>query len=110
MQHSLVKENCGFTRWVDPRPIFPHAEYISYLQNRIFDLEREVSNRNDEEERDNNNGGASQVQVCPDPYCCCPCHNKNVGPPTSPPHPQQTTTMGGYYGEGSTQFGMWEHY
>jgi hypothetical protein len=110
MQHSLVKENCGFTRWVDPRPIFPHAEYISYLQNRIFDLEREVSNRNDEEERDNNNGGVSQVQVCPDPYCCCPCHNKNVGPPTSPPLPQQTTKMGGYYGEGSTQFGMWEHY
>jgi hypothetical protein len=29
MQHSLVKENCGFTRWVDPCPIFPHAEYIS---------------------------------------------------------------------------------
>jgi hypothetical protein len=72
MQHSLVKKNCGFTRWVDPRPIFPHAEYISYLQNKIFDQEREVSNRNDEEERDNNNGGASQVQVCSDPYCCCP--------------------------------------
>jgi hypothetical protein len=110
MQHSLVKENCGFTRWVHPRPIFPHAEYISYLQNRIFDLEREVSNINDEEVRGNNNGGGSQVQVCLDPYFCCPCHSKNVGPSTSPPQPQLTTTMGGYCGEGSTKFGMWEHY
>jgi hypothetical protein len=59
MQHSLVKENCGFTRWVDPHPFFPHAEHISYLQNRIFDLEREVSNINNEEERDNKNGGVS---------------------------------------------------
>jgi hypothetical protein len=59
MQHSLVKKNYGFTRWVDPCPIFPHAKYISYLQNRIFDLESEVSNINDEEERDNNNGGGS---------------------------------------------------
>jgi hypothetical protein len=42
-------QHCGFTHWVDPRPIFPHAEYISYLQNRIFDLEREVSNINGEE-------------------------------------------------------------
>jgi hypothetical protein len=54
--------------------------------------------------------GGSQIQVCSDPYCCCPCHSKNVGPPTSPHQPQETTTMGGYYGEGSTQFGMWEHY
>ena len=28
---------------------FPHAEYISYLQNRIFDLEREVININEKE-------------------------------------------------------------
>jgi hypothetical protein len=106
----MVKENCGFTRWVDPRPIFSHAEYVSYLQNRIFDLEREVSNINEEEGGDNNNGGGSQVQVCSDLYCCCLCHNKNVGPPPSPPQPQQTTTMRGYCGEGFTQFGMWEHY
>jgi hypothetical protein len=54
-----VKENCGFTRWVDPSSIFPHAEYISYLQNRIFYLEREVSNINEKEGGDNNNEGGS---------------------------------------------------
>jgi hypothetical protein len=64
-----VWEICGFTQWVDPYPIFLHAEYIFYLQNRIFDLEREVSSRNEEDGRDNNNGGGSKVQVCPDPYC-----------------------------------------
>ena len=40
LQSSLTKEKCGFTRWVDPRPIYPHAEYIYYLQDRIFDLEK----------------------------------------------------------------------
>ena len=43
LQSSLAKENYGFIRWVDPRPIYPHAEYIYYLQDHIFDLEREVS-------------------------------------------------------------------
>jgi hypothetical protein len=43
LQSSLAKENCGFTRWVYPWPIYPHAEYIYYLQDYIFDLEREVS-------------------------------------------------------------------
>ena len=43
LQSSLVEENHGFTRWVDPRPIYPYAEYIYNLQDRIFDLEREVS-------------------------------------------------------------------
>jgi hypothetical protein len=41
-----VQENYGFTWWVDPRLIFLHAQYISYLQERIFDLEREVSTTN----------------------------------------------------------------
>ena len=31
LQSSLAEENCGFTRWVDPRPIYLHAEYIYYL-------------------------------------------------------------------------------
>ena len=43
LQSSLAEENYGFTRWVDPRPIYLHAEYIYYLQDCIFDLEREVS-------------------------------------------------------------------
>jgi len=39
-QSSEAPDNCGFVRWVDPPPIHPHQEYIKYLQNRIFDLER----------------------------------------------------------------------
>ena len=37
LQSSLPEKNYGFIRWVDPRPIYPHAEYIYYLQDRIFD-------------------------------------------------------------------------
>ena len=60
LQSSLAEENCGFTRWVDPRPIYPHAEYIYYLQDRIFDLEREVSSSyKDDEQEDDNNGASS---------------------------------------------------
>jgi hypothetical protein len=55
---------------------------------RIFDLEREVSNINEEKGGDNNNRGGSQVQVRPDPYCRCPCHSKNGGPPPPPLQPQ----------------------
>ena len=76
----------------------PHAEYIYYLQDRIFDLEREV---NSGYKDDNNNGADSQEALCNDPYCTCHNH-KNKGPPPSPP----TTTTGGYYGEGATQFAM----
>jgi hypothetical protein len=50
--------------------------------DKIFNLEREVSRRNKEEkEGDNNNGSSSYVPLCPDPYCSCPCHSKNGGPP-----------------------------
>jgi hypothetical protein len=35
----------------------------------------------EEEDGDNNNGDGSQVQLCPDLYCSCPCHNTNAGPP-----------------------------
>jgi hypothetical protein len=31
LQSSLSEGNYGFTRWVDPRPIYPHAQYIYYL-------------------------------------------------------------------------------
>ena len=31
LQSSKSKENYGFTRWVDPRPIYPHQQYIYYL-------------------------------------------------------------------------------
>ena len=60
LQSSLAEENCGFTRWVDARPIYPYAEYIYYLQDRIFDLEREVSSSyKDDEQEDDNNGASS---------------------------------------------------
>ena len=88
LHFSLVEENYGFTRWVDPRPIYLHAEYIYYLQDRIFDLEREVSSSyKDDGQDDNNNGADSQEALCNDPYCTCPNHN-NKGPPPSPPSPR----------------------
>jgi hypothetical protein len=103
------KENYGFTRWIDPRPIYPHRRYIYYLQDRIFDLEMEVSSGyKDDKDEDNNNGADSQEALCNDQYCTCPNH-KNNGPPP-PPLPPPPTTMGGYCGEGATQFAMWPHY
>ena len=60
LQSSSAEENYEFTRWVDPRPIYPHAEYIYYLQDHIFDLEREVSSGyKDDEQEDDNNGASS---------------------------------------------------
>jgi hypothetical protein len=74
--------------------------------DRIFDLEWEVSSDyKDDEQDDTNSGAGSQDALCNDPYCTCPNH-KNKGPPPPPPPP----TMGGYYGEGATQFTMWPHY
>jgi hypothetical protein len=49
-----------FTRWVDSRHIFSRAQYIFYLQDMIFDLEREASSRNkNEEEGDDKDGDGS---------------------------------------------------
>jgi hypothetical protein len=107
LQSSDTPENCEFVRWVDPPTFHPHQKYIYYLQNRIFDLEREVSsgNKNDEED-DNNNGASSQKVPCTDLYCNCPCY-RNKGPPSPPPPPP---AIGGYYGEEATQFAMWGEY
>jgi hypothetical protein len=80
LQSSDAPENCLFVRWVDPPPLHPHQEYIYYLQDRIFDLEMEVSSGDkDEEEDDNNNSASSQEVSCTDSYCNCPCH-RNKGP------------------------------
>jgi hypothetical protein len=109
LQSSLSEENCGFTRWVDPRPIYLHVQYIYYLHERIMDLEMEISNGyKDDEQDDTNSGVSSQDALCNDPYCTCP-HHKNKGPLPSP-LPPPPPTMGGYYGEGATQFAMWPHY
>ena len=84
LQSSESEENRGFTRWVDPRPIYLHQQYIYYPPDRIFELEREVSSGYKDDEDDNNNNGAgSQEALCNDPYCICPNH-KNKGP--LPPH------------------------
>jgi hypothetical protein len=107
-QASNAPENYEFVRWADPPPIHPHAEYIYYLQNRIFDLEMEVSSVNNEEEEDENKGASPPKEPCTNPYCNCPCHNNN-GPPV-PPAPPAPPATGGYYGDGSTQFAKWENY
>jgi hypothetical protein len=109
MQCLESKEKCGFTRWVDPTPIYPHAQYIYYLQDFIFELERKVSIDYKDDEADNSNsGGILQEGLCHDPYYTCPNH-KNNGPPPPPP-PPLPPIMGGYCGEGVTQFAMWSHY
>ena len=44
-------------------------------------------------------------EPCTIPYCNCPCHKKkSPAPPAPPPAPP---AMGGYCGEGSTQFATW---
>jgi hypothetical protein len=71
------------------------------IQDRIFDLEREVSSGyKDDEEDDNNNDAGSHDALCNDPYCTCPNHKNMVPPPPLPPPPPPT--MGGYYREGAT--------
>ena len=81
LQSFFAEEDCGFTSQVDPRPIYPHAKYIYYLQDRIFDLEREVSSDyKDDGQDDNNNGADSQEALYNDPYCTYPNHN-NKGLP-----------------------------
>jgi hypothetical protein len=80
LQCSESKENYGFTRWVDPRLIYPQQQYIYYLQDRIFNLERGVrSGYKDDEDDDINNGAGSQEALYNDPYYTWPNH-KNQGP------------------------------
>jgi hypothetical protein len=74
-----------------------------------MDLETEISNSyKDDEQDDTNSGASSQEALYNDPYCTCPNH-KNKGPPLPQP-PPPPPTMGGYYGEGATQFAMWPYY
>ena len=65
-----------------------------------------VSEDNKDDEDDNtSNAAASQDEPCTIPYSNCPCHKKKG--PTPPPPPSAPPAMGGYCGEGSTQFAMW---
>ena len=109
LHSSDAPENYGFARWVDPPALGPHQEFIEYLQIRIFDLECKVNHyekvsedNKDDEDDDTSNVAASQDGTCTIPYCNCPFHKKK-GPTPPPPPP----AMGGYCGEGSTQFAMW---
>ena len=105
-QDSSCPDNCGFTRWVDP-PIYPHQQYITYLQGHIFDLEYGLGSGNRDKSDDDNNNNAEEA-LCNNPYCQCPYHKKH-GPP-SPPPPPPPPSFGGYCGEGATQFNMWDRY
>ena len=75
----------------------------------IFNLERKVSSGyKDDEDDDDNNGASSQEALCNDPYCTFSNHrNKGASPRPPPPPPP---TIGGYFGEGATQFAMSPHY
>ena len=67
LKNCINKGNYGFTRWVDPAPIYPHQEYINYLHERIFDLQWQVeSSTRDEEDEDNIND--AEENPCTDPY------------------------------------------
>ena len=110
-QDSSCPDNCGFTRWVDPPPIYPHQQYITYLQGRIFDLEYGPGSGNRDKSDDDNSNDAEEA-LCNNPYCECTNHKKDgpPSPPAPPPPPPPPPSTGGYYGEGATQFNMWEHY
>ncbi|TVU14716.1 hypothetical protein EJB05_38204, partial [Eragrostis curvula] len=89
------EHNCGFTKWVDAKPIGITVEYISYLQNRIFDLQQELETATPSQELVI--GIAGPDIYCLDPYCTCPHHKSGPSnpPPQAPPAPPPP-----YYGGG----------
>ena len=105
LQSSDAPENCGFTRWVYPAPIDSVQEFIEYLQIKIFDLECQVNHYEEVSEANKDNAAASQDDPCTIPYCNCPFHKKKG--PAAPAPPPAPPAMGGYCGEGSTQFATW---
>ncbi|KAL6634140.1 hypothetical protein ACP70R_026811 [Stipagrostis hirtigluma subsp. patula] len=90
---------CNMTRWVDPEHHYYIQEYINYLHDRIFDLEREIQ--------------AADAQLCSNPKCRCPCHSNYSSPPPSPsvgghpppPAPPPPTGATGPYGGNYWQSG-----
>jgi hypothetical protein len=65
---SNCLDNCGFTRWVDPPPIYPHQQYITYLQGRIFDLEYSPESGNRDKSEDDSINDAEKP-LCNNSYC-----------------------------------------
>jgi hypothetical protein len=94
-QDSSCPDNCGFTRWVDPLSIYPHQQYITYLQGCIFDLEYGPRSGNRDKLEDDSINDAEEP-LCNNPYYQCPYHKKHgpPSPPPPPPPPSMGVTMG----------------
>ncbi|TVU02222.1 hypothetical protein EJB05_52293, partial [Eragrostis curvula] len=100
-ENNEDEANCGFTQWVDPMPISATREYISYLQNRIFDLEQELETATPQQSQELVISIAGPDTFCLDSYCRCPHHKSGPinSPPQAPPPPPST-----YYG-GNNDYG-----
>ncbi|TVU05790.1 hypothetical protein EJB05_48973 [Eragrostis curvula] len=92
---------------VDPKPISATVQYISHLQNRIFDLQQELETTFQNQELVI--GIAGPDTFCLDPYCTCPHHKSrptNPPPQASPPPPN----YGGYNDYGYSPSGGESNY
>ncbi|WVZ69581.1 hypothetical protein U9M48_018349 [Paspalum notatum var. saurae] len=90
--------NCRFAKWVDP-PNHQHIDdYISYLKDRIHDLECEVKSlEEDAKKKTPLVVSLEDDPLCPDPFCKCPYHPRSDWPPKSPPSGGH-----GFYEEGGS--------
>ncbi|WVZ74513.1 hypothetical protein U9M48_022685, partial [Paspalum notatum var. saurae] len=98
--------SCRFTKWVDP-PNHQHIdEYISYLKDRIHDLECKVKSlEEDDEKKTRLVISLEDDPLCPDPFCKCPYHPRSDWPPKSPP-----SRGHGFYEEGGSSHFSSAHY
>jgi hypothetical protein len=92
-QDSSCLDIYGFTQRVDPPPIYPHQQYITYLQGRIFDLEYDPGSGNRDKSEDDSINNVDEP-LCNNPYCLCPYHKKHGPPSPPPPTPSMWVTMG----------------
>ena len=74
---------------------------LHQLMSKLNHYEEVSEGNKDDEVDDTSNAAGSQDEPCTIPYCNCPCHKKKGPAPSAPP------AMGGYCGEGSTQFATW---
>ncbi|TVT98055.1 hypothetical protein EJB05_56663, partial [Eragrostis curvula] len=112
-QNNEDQDNCGFTMWVDPKPISATVEYISYLQNRIFDLQQELEMATPHQSQELVIGIAGPDTYCLDPYCQCSHHKSGPTnpPPQAPPAPPPPYYGGGGYNDyGYSQSGGESNY
>ncbi|WVZ62634.1 hypothetical protein U9M48_012355 [Paspalum notatum var. saurae] len=97
---------CRFAKWVDP-PNHQHIEeYISYLKDRIHELEGKVKSlEEDEDKKTPLVVSLEDDPLCPDPFCKCPYHPRSDWPPKSPPSGGH-----GFYEEGGSSHFPSAHY